>query len=288
MHSCLCSHSIQVERSLLLKHQLRARDTLPSGRPAVSHSGHSRKRPASGATAAEEGQAGIDVGQRLATVYDETDLKGRRGELCGSGLLDPELDEDICEIDTESSNEMLLSEAWNRGRWLLGLLVLQSMSSFVLDWYQQLLRDHLVVTLFLTMLVGAGGNAGNQSAIKVIRGLATGSLNTTSPVILRTLAQQTLIGVILGTGLACGGFFRVYLTNGSIISSFAISASLFLIVVSSVFTGTALPFALARLGIDPANAGTSIQVVMDVSGCLITCFTCNLLLNQLATVLPVS
>lgn len=34
-----------------------------------------------------------------------------------------------------------------------------------------LVQDHLVVTLFLTMLVGAGGNAGNQSAIKVIRGL---------------------------------------------------------------------------------------------------------------------
>lgn len=32
---------------------------------------------------------------------------------------------------------------------------------------QDLLRDHVVVTLFLTMLVGAGGNAGNQSAIKV-------------------------------------------------------------------------------------------------------------------------
>ena len=58
-------------------------------------------------------------------------------------------------------------------RWLLGLLVLQSMSSFVLDSYQELLRNHLVVTLFLTMLVGAGGNAGNQSAIKVIRGLVS-------------------------------------------------------------------------------------------------------------------
>ena len=52
-----------------------------------------------------------------------------------------------------------------RRRWLLGLLVLQSTSSFVLDSYQELLRNHLVVTLFLTMLVGAGGNAGNQSAI---------------------------------------------------------------------------------------------------------------------------
>jgi hypothetical protein len=41
-----------------------------------------------------------------------------------------------------------------RRRWLLGLLVLQSMSSFVLDSYQELLRNHLVVTLFLTMLVG--------------------------------------------------------------------------------------------------------------------------------------
>jgi hypothetical protein len=40
---------------------------------------------------------------------------------------------------------------------------------------QDLLKDHLVVTLFLTMLVGAGGNAGNQSAIKVIRGLVRGA-----------------------------------------------------------------------------------------------------------------
>lgn len=56
-------------------------------------------------------------------------------------------------------------------RWLLGLLVLQSSSSVVLEKYEALIQEHLFVTLFLTMLVGAGGNAGNQSAIKVIRGL---------------------------------------------------------------------------------------------------------------------
>ncbi|CAN0340593.1 unnamed protein product [Scytosiphon promiscuus] len=60
-----------------------------------------------------------------------------------------------------------IAESYERGRWLLGLLVLQSTSSSVLDKYQDLLREHVVVTLFLTMLVGAGGNAGNQSAIKV-------------------------------------------------------------------------------------------------------------------------
>lgn len=66
-----------------------------------------------------------------------------------------------------SQLDSIVSEAWSRGKWLLGLLILQSMSSVVLDSYQQLLKEHMVVTLFLTMLIGAGGNAGNQSAIRV-------------------------------------------------------------------------------------------------------------------------
>lgn len=42
-----------------------------------------------------------------------------------------------------------------RRRWLLGLLILQSISSVVLDSYQDLLKEHIVVTFFLTMLVRA-------------------------------------------------------------------------------------------------------------------------------------
>lgn len=44
--------------------------------------------------------------------------------------------------------------------------------------FQDLLRQHVVVTLFLTMLVGAGGNAGNQSAIKVRLVILTCSPNS--------------------------------------------------------------------------------------------------------------
>ena len=75
-------------------------------------------------------------------------------------------------------------------RWLLGLLVLQSTSSFVLEQYQQLLKEHLVVTVFLTMLVGAGGNAGNQSAIKVIRGLVSRDCILSCNVSAKLLAYQ--------------------------------------------------------------------------------------------------
>jgi Mg/Co/Ni transporter MgtE len=46
----------------------------------------------------------------------------------------------------------IAAEAWSRGRWLVGLMAAQSLSSVILDRYSDLLREHLVITLFLTML----------------------------------------------------------------------------------------------------------------------------------------
>jgi Mg/Co/Ni transporter MgtE len=51
----------------------------------------------------------------------------------------------------------------------------------VLQRYESMLSRHVIITVFLTMLVGAGGNAGNQSAIKVIEGIAIGAVAYTCP-----------------------------------------------------------------------------------------------------------
>ncbi|GBF90066.1 magnesium transporter [Raphidocelis subcapitata] len=205
-----------------------------------------------------------------------------RAALCDSGLPDP----DMClipEAEEEPPPHVpIAAEALSRGRWLVGLMAAQSLSSIILDRYSDLLREHLVITLFLTMLVGAGGNAGNQSSIKVIRGLATGALDTSDACIRATLAEQAAVGVLLGGALSAAGFARVFLTNGSLANSSAIGLSVLGIVSSSCLLGSGLPFMLARAGVDPANAGTSIQVVMDVLGVAITCATCDLVLGQLA------
>ena len=180
-------------------------------------------------------------------------------------------DEDLIGMDAET----VVGEAWERGRWLLGLLVLQSSSSVVLQHYGDLVRDNLIITLFLTMLVGAGGNAGNQSAIHVIRGLATGEMENTSECLRKTLAEQLQVGLLLATALSTAGFARVILTSpegaNDLVGPFAISTSLFAIVTASTCIGTILPFLLMRFKQDPANAGTSVQVIMDVSGVVITC-----------------
>lgn len=54
----------------------------------------------------------------------------------------------------------------DRASWLVGLLVLQSCSSFIIKNNQDMLANHIVIVRFLTMLVGAGGNAGNQASVR--------------------------------------------------------------------------------------------------------------------------
>ena len=208
--------------------------------------------------------------------------------------------------------DTVVGEAWERGRWLLGLLVLQSSSSVVLQHYGDLVRDNLIITLFLTMLVGAGGNAGNQSAIRVIRGLATGDMVVTKECFVDTLWQQARVGFLLASFLSLGGFARVMITEatggldgGSVedaagaavvaatgssdpsaaVGAFGIALSLFCIVTLSTVAGTAMPFALAATGQDPANAGTTIQVFMDVMGVVITCVVCSAVFTQFPEVL---
>ena len=115
--------------------------------------------------------------------------------------------------------------------------------------------------------------------MQVIRGLATGTIKTSWPSIQKTMKQQAQVALLLGGGLSAAGWVRVYLTSGDTLSSTAIALSLFFIVITSVLAGTALPFALAKAGVDPANAGTSIQVLADVGGVVISCVCCHYVLD---------
>lgn len=88
---------------------------------------------------------------------------------------------------------------------------------------------------------------------------ATGDLDTSAACVRRVLGEQAAVGVLLGGALSAAGFARVWLTSGSGPGSTAVALSCLGIVVSSCLLGSALPFGLARAGVDPANAGTSIQ-----------------------------
>ena len=155
-----------------------------------------------------------------------------------------------------------------RAGWLIGLLFLQSCSSFIIAYNEKFLQTHMVIVQFLTMLVGAGGNAGNQAAVGVIRGLAIGTVNgNTWRAYLRHEAKMA-VGLSCLIGLT--GFIRAAMFRTPWGETIAITLSVFIIVVTSVAIGSTLPLAMKKVGIDPAHSSTTIQVIMDILGVLIT------------------
>ena len=138
----------------------------------------------------------------------------------------------------------------------------------------------------MTMLVGAGGNAGNQAAVRIIRGLATGEVSPDASAQTRGIVSDELArAVALASILVVAGFIRVIAFHADVLDAFAISASLFLIVSTSVVFGSILPLVLQSLRIDAAHASTTIQVIMDVLGVLITCTIAPIVFTQMAPLL---
>lgn len=186
------------------------------------------------------------------------------------------LDLDECEKD--APEQPFFRNMLDRTMWLIGLLVFQSLSSYILRYNEELLQRYPTIIYFLTMLVGAGGNAGNQATVRVIRGLALGSLTvaTSGRYVLKEVFMSLLVGLVIGFV----GLLRVYyFSSTSFSESIAISVALVTIVVSSIILGALMPLAFQLVGIDPAHSSTTIQVVMDISGVLITCCVAALMLD---------
>jgi hypothetical protein len=66
---------------------------------------------------------------------------------------------------TAETSSVSIQEVLARFYVLGTLMVFQSLSSFILSSYQGFIENNIYITLYLTMLVGAGGNAGNQSTV---------------------------------------------------------------------------------------------------------------------------
>ena len=173
------------------------------------------------------------------------------------------------------------SSVFDRGKWLVGLLLCQSFSTILLAKNEHRLKAHPAIIYFLTMLVGAGGNAGNQASVRAIRGIACGSLSSSnSSASIDFICKEFAAAILLSLALAIIAFIRSYLSSHADSGeAIAITVSLLVIVFISIITGSVLPLLLQLLKIDPANASTIIQVVMDILGVLITMVVTSYLLE---------
>lgn len=79
-------------------------------------------------------EAGVSPSARAALLHE---WEEHEAQLLDSGMPEEAGFELPGTVLIPPAEKSVIDEVWSRGRWLLGLLVLQSTSSFVLDSYQQ-------------------------------------------------------------------------------------------------------------------------------------------------------
>ncbi|GAA4378892.1 magnesium transporter [Paeniglutamicibacter cryotolerans] len=88
--------------------------------------------------------------------------------------------------------------------WLLVLALGATLTVQVLDLFEATLEQQVVLTLFIPLLIGTGGNTGNQAATTITRALALGDVRPRD--VLQVLAREVRVGVTLGLLLGSLGF----------------------------------------------------------------------------------
>ncbi|MCX7927594.1 MAG: magnesium transporter [Candidatus Omnitrophica bacterium] len=155
-----------------------------------------------------------------------------------------------------------------RAGWLVLLLIFDFLTGTVLKNFEHTLSTVVALTFFIPMLLDTGGNAGAQTAITVIRGLATGDVSFSNVwrVVRLELSSAILMGLIVGTV----AWARAFLLQKDFILAIVVGTTMFLIALLAICTGVSLPLLSKRVGIDPAAlAGPITTSIVDVLGLII-------------------
>ncbi|MCA2979835.1 MAG: magnesium transporter [Myxococcaceae bacterium] len=169
-----------------------------------------------------------------------------------------------------------------RGGWLAVLLIGGMLTATAMGFFQDELARADVLSLFLPLIIASGGNSGSQATSLIIRALSLRQLELGDW--WKVATREAKSGLLLGVMLASIGFVRVviweHLYRAGLFSrgygehyllvALTVSGSLVGVVLFGALIGAMLPFALRRLGLDPAAASAPfVATIVDVTGIVV-------------------
>ncbi|NOY08830.1 MAG: magnesium transporter [Spirochaetes bacterium] len=194
--------------------------------------------------------------------------------------------EDVYKMSAMAGNteRYLDSSVWDlvkkRIPWLTILLLAATLTTNVLAHYKSVIEVAVVLSFFIPIVTGTGGNSGSQSATLMIRGLATDEIHFDD--IFKVLLKEILIGVVIGISMGLLTIARsMYLPpNISFHVAAAVGVSMVFVIIFATLIGALFPLIIHKLGLDPTvMAGPLMATIIDVTGLTIYFQTAKLLLG---------
>lgn len=144
--------------------------------------------------------------------------------------------------------------------WLIVGLALSAAGTGVMAGFEETMKRNVTVAFFIPALVYLTDAIGTQTEAIAVRGLAA-ARGSFLGLLMGEIATGSLIGAALGA-LAVVGIWAVF---GDVRLALAVGLSLLIAGCLASAIGLTLPWALSRLGIDPAlGSGPVATIVQDV------------------------
>jgi magnesium transporter len=156
----------------------------------------------------------------------------------------------------------------NRARWLILNLVTCFLAGSVILLFQDTLDALTILTVYIPIVAGMGGNVAAQSFAVMVRGITLGtvSLKTAGPVLRREAIAGLLNGIIIGSIVAL--ISAVW--NKQPLLGLVVGIALICAHVVAAVSGALIPLIMKKLGKDPAaTSSIFITTVTDVVGLLL-------------------
>lgn len=161
--------------------------------------------------------------------------------------------------------------------WLVSLAAIGIISGMIINEYQHVLEQFIILAMYMPMMAATGGNTGAQAATVVIRALSLGEIEDKDW--FKIVFKEMKISFMLSLCVAALTYLKIaFLSFHALLPEgfsmeyigIIISTAIAIQVISSALIGAGLPLVVRRMGGDPAVvASPAITTIVDITGLLI-------------------
>ena len=168
-------------------------------------------------------------------------------------------------------------ETWKaRTPWLMILMLSATFTGIILTRFETSLAACAILTSFIPMLSGTGGNSGTQASTAIIRALSLGEVEFSD--LLRVLWKEFRVSLCCGICLAVANFAKMMVVDCWLMNNPSVTPMVALVVCATLvgtvlcakLVGCCLPILAEKIGLDPAvMASPFISTIVDSLSLLI-------------------